>query len=272
MCGWVRLRHWFALWSCKWASTWAISWLPWTHFSTQGRSTKSTLFQPFPVSPSRFCPWMADTLPTICAESPHNSICHTSHHSSSSEPPVLYNKPRHNRLLPIDDYCSEFLVHLLAILETSRRSEVNDLQTAVTVRVFQQNVFWLQVSMHDAFLVTVEHCRENLFHYQRCYVFIKAAFVVLYLLEQVTSANVLLDQVKVLLILIELIHLNYVRMILHLNNHLGKQMLTNCFRISTSFDMFFKAIASYVSSCMTFIALSSPVILCLTFLTNPNPP
>jgi len=104
------------------------------------------------------------------------------------------------------------------VLEVSGGSEIDDLDVAKALGVLQQDVLGLEVPVDDAVLVAVKHRRKDLLHYERCHVLLETALGTLDFFEEVSSPNVLLDDVPSLLILEELIDFDYVRMVLSFLN------------------------------------------------------
>lgn len=60
--------------------------------------------------------------------------------------------------------CASGLKDFLSFLEHGRQPEINSLQWGAFIFGREQEILWLQVSMHDVVHVTVVHGSQNLLH------------------------------------------------------------------------------------------------------------
>lgn len=60
--------------------------------------------------------------------------------------------------------CSDLFAHFFFGVENLSSAEIDDFDLVKLLACFKQNVFWLQISVHNVVTVTVDDARKKLFH------------------------------------------------------------------------------------------------------------
>ena len=110
---------------------------------------------------------------------------------------------------------AELLVEVTVGVVDEGRAEVDDLDLVELFVLLEQDVLRLQVTMHDISLVAVVDAGEDLFH-EDSSIALAELTTLENLVEELTTLADLSDQVIALLVLEELVHLDDVRVVLHI--------------------------------------------------------
>ena len=110
---------------------------------------------------------------------------------------------------------AELLVEVTVGVVDEGRAEVDDLDLVELFVLLEQDVLRLQITMHDVCLVAVVDAGEDLFH-ENSSIALAELTALENLIEELTTLADLSDQVIALLVLEELVHLDDVRVVLHI--------------------------------------------------------
>ena len=102
--------------------------------------------------------------------------------------------------------------HLGILVKNNGGAEVDYLDEVDLVTLHQEQVLWLQVSVNYLSIVTVHDCREQLFHNDGG-VHLAEVLDLRNLIEQLSPVDVLRNEIKIHLILIELKDLDDIRVV-----------------------------------------------------------